>query len=58
MMRLGFKPQDLLNFFQERNYFIYIIHKSGALQQVNDKNILEFVKERGYVDLLCTKNKP
>jgi FkbM family methyltransferase len=55
MVDLGFEPQELLQFFQTRNYLIYILNLKGHLTPASPDLIQQKVTERGYVDLICSK---
>jgi FkbM family methyltransferase len=47
---LGFSPQELLGWFEERKYNVYSLDRSGAL-----KPGVPQIDARGYADLLFTK---
>lgn len=55
MVDLGFEPQELLQFFQTRNYLIYILSLKGDLTPASPDLIQQKATERGYVDLICSK---
>jgi FkbM family methyltransferase len=55
MVDLGFEPQSLLQFFETRNYLIYILNLKGHLAPASFDLIQKKVQERGYVDLICSK---
>jgi FkbM family methyltransferase len=55
MIDLGFEPQDLLEFFQTRNYLTYILDTKGYLTPASFDLIQKKVQERGYADLICSK---
>jgi hypothetical protein len=46
-----------LNFFKNRGYHLYILNQRGKIILFNIKLAEKFVKQRGYVDLLCSKQK-
>ncbi|MGB9591336.1 MAG: FkbM family methyltransferase [Leptodesmis sp.] len=60
---LGFRSEDLLNFFLERAYFMYSITQRGNLELIGNTNpdqldsINRIVKRRGYIDLLFTQKQ-
>lgn len=51
---LGFEPEKIINFFQVREYFIYIIGKRN-LKIAHRQLINKLVKKRGYIDLLFSR---
>jgi FkbM family methyltransferase len=59
MVELGFAPEEIFRFFQERGYFMYILNQRGKLEPAQHQLIDKLVKKRGYIDLLfCTKELP
>jgi hypothetical protein len=54
---LGFEPKKLLNFFQDKNYFMYLLGRRGNLKPMQDEAIEKMVNQRGYIDLICSKKK-
>ena len=52
---LGFEPKKVLEFFQDKNYFIYILDRGGHLKIAQDGLIEELVEKRGYTDLICSR---
>jgi FkbM family methyltransferase len=54
---LGFEPKKLLDFFQDKNYFMYLLGRSGNLKPMQDEAIEKMVTKRGYIDLICSKKK-
>lgn len=57
MSELGFNPQDVLELFQGKNYFIYILLGGGNLQPARGELIEKLVKQRGYIDLICSRKE-
>lgn len=63
MSDLGFRPEDLLNFFWERRYYMYCITQKGNLELIGNNNydqldtVNRIVKRRKYVDLLFVQKK-
>jgi FkbM family methyltransferase len=54
---LGFEPKKVLEFFQERNYFIYILSQGSHLKRAEDGIIEKMVEKRGYTDLICSRKE-
>jgi len=55
---LGFNPQELLQFFQERNYQFYFLNKENYLEPydvVNGSVLLRQKWPHDYIDLLCSR---
>ncbi len=52
---LGFDPKKVLELFQEKNYFIYILGRRGSLKPLHPEVIEKMVKKRGYIDLICSR---
>lgn len=52
---LGFEPEKITKFFQDRKYFIYLIGKKGNLAIANHQLMNELAKKRGYIDLLFSR---
>ncbi len=52
---LGFEPEKITKFFQDREYFTYVIGKKGNLEIAHHQLINELVKKRGYIDLLFSR---
>lgn len=55
MSELGFEPKELLKLFQDKSYFIYILHRKGNFEPAQNEVIDKMVKKQGYVDLLCSR---
>jgi len=55
MVDLGFEPNELLDFFRNKAYFLYILHRKGDLEIAQDETLERMIKKQGYVDLLCSK---
>ncbi len=54
---LGFESNRVLELFQKKNYFIYILGRRGNLQPAQDEVIEKMVNSRGYIDLICSKKE-
>jgi FkbM family methyltransferase len=57
MLDLGFSPQELLEFFEAKNYFIYVLARKGQLALTRRENIDRLASKRGYIDLIFSKQK-
>lgn len=55
ILELGFEPKQLLEFFYNKNYFIYILCQGGYLKIAENGLIEKMLEERGYIDLICSK---
>ncbi|GBF82953.1 FkbM family methyltransferase [Aphanothece sacrum] len=55
MSELGFVPEEIFHYFQERAYFMYIINQKGKLEIAEGKIIDQLVKKRGYIDLVFSQ---
>jgi FkbM family methyltransferase len=54
---LGYRPQELLHFFQDKNYLFYQLNKNGTLDHLRidrDNPLTLEENPRGYVDILCS----
>jgi len=54
---LGFNPQNLLTFFQDRNYYPYLIAPRGKLEPLDFHNLASHIPPRGYIDILFSKSE-
>ncbi|MGF1479234.1 MAG: FkbM family methyltransferase [Cyanophyceae cyanobacterium] len=52
---LGFDPEKIIGFFQEREYFMYVLGKQGNLELAREQLVNKLVKQRGYIDLLFSR---
>lgn len=52
---LGFDPKTLLDFFQNKSYFIYILGQGGNLKIAKEGLMEKTVEKRGYIDLICSR---
>ena len=52
---LGFEPEQILQFFQDKKYFSYIIEKKGNLKTAHHQLINKLVQQKGYIDLLFSR---
>ena len=57
MSELGFAPEEVLKLFQDKGYFMYILHKRGKLEPAQNKVIDKLVKKRGYIDLVFSRKE-
>jgi FkbM family methyltransferase len=57
MSELGFVPEKILKRFQEQGYFIYILHRRGALEPARNEVMEQIIKKRGYLDLIFSKKE-
>jgi FkbM family methyltransferase len=57
MSELGFNPESILQFFKDRDYFIYVLLRGGKLEPISLNNINSTILRRGYIDLICSKKK-
>ncbi|MGK7905159.1 MAG: FkbM family methyltransferase [Hormoscilla sp.] len=57
LTELGFSPTDLLYFFQEKNYSMYVINKIGELEIASSELLKDRIAKRGYIDLIFSKRK-
>ncbi|MCU0535264.1 MAG: FkbM family methyltransferase [Hydrococcus sp. Prado102] len=57
MVELGFSPQKLLEFFEAKKYFIYVLARQGQLALARREQIERLVDRRGYIDLIFSKQK-
>jgi FkbM family methyltransferase len=62
MKELGFEPDDLIAFFQQRNYHIYILKKDGTIERFNDETLARALDESDYrrrwgIDLLVSRRE-
>ena len=53
--RLGFNHNQLIDFFLDRKYFLYIVLKNGKLERAFSDRLDLLIKSRTYIDLLCSK---
>ncbi|MDJ0579623.1 FkbM family methyltransferase [Crocosphaera sp.] len=51
---LGFIPQEILDFFQKRGYFMYVLDQGGKLLKADLAIIKQEIKKRTYIDLVFT----
>ena len=54
--KLGFRPQELLDFFRSRKYRLYILTQAATELADDDAVIQQLVNQSGYLDLLCSKS--
>ncbi len=55
---LGFEPQELLNFFREKGYILYILHRqNGKLERATDAAIENAVNQISYIDMVCSQKE-
>ncbi len=57
IIELGFIPEQILQFFEDRGYFMYILNKNGSLLKANSKLIEQTIQEKTYIDLVFSPNK-
>ncbi|WP_013323780.1 FkbM family methyltransferase [Gloeothece verrucosa] len=57
LSELGFDSAELLQFFRDKNYYIYILSQRGNLAKADRKLLDTLVKKRGYIDLLLSKKE-
>lgn len=60
MEALGYRTEDLIQFFQNKNYLLYRIHKNGSLKSLDpntDPDIKLGKNFTGYFDILCSHKK-
>jgi FkbM family methyltransferase len=55
MSDLGFEHTKLLDFFRTRGYQVHMLTSENLELLTDDASLLRFVREVGYVDLLCSK---
>lgn len=54
---LGFEPKKVLEIFQEKNYYIYILNQKGNLEVAKNESFDKIIEKRGYIDLVCSKRQ-
>jgi len=54
--QLGFKSSDILQFFQERAYRLYVLTRQTLLREVRYEDIQATIGHHGYTDLLFSKS--
>jgi FkbM family methyltransferase len=57
MEELGFSSQKLLDFFETKNYLMYILTRKGQLALARRESIDTLVNQRGYIDMIFSKKK-
>lgn len=57
MKTLGYKGEDLLNFFHAKNYYCYRVNRNGTLEclALDTEKINRLSQFEGYFDILCSK---
>jgi len=58
MQALGYEADDLIRFFQDKQYIFYRLNKNGSLEQLNLKTnpfIISGKNFSGYFDILCSR---
>lgn len=55
MVDLGFEPSMLLEWFQQKDYALYLLDRKGEVKIADDISIERLVKKQGYVDLMCSR---
>ncbi|MDJ0579448.1 FkbM family methyltransferase [Crocosphaera sp.] len=55
MTELGFTPEAIFGYFEQREYLMYILHQKGNLEKARSGVINDLVKKRGYIDLVFSK---
>jgi FkbM family methyltransferase len=53
--KLGFEPQELLDFFRTRRYKLHLLTRAETKLANDDSMIRRLANEQGYVDLLCLR---
>lgn len=51
---LGFIPEEILQFFQQRDYSMYVLNKRGKLLKADLSIIKQETKKRNYLDVVFT----
>jgi hypothetical protein len=54
---LGFDPQDILNFFVERQYLLHVLTRLNGLQYIAREELPAFLETKGYIDLVFSRRK-
>lgn len=55
---LGFNPDELLQFFLNKNYQFYFLNKKNQLEKYDiekGKKLLRQIRPHDYIDLLCAR---
>lgn len=52
---LGFEPRDLIDFFQHRHCFIYLLEDNGSMLTWSEETLNSALKKRGYANLLISR---
>lgn len=52
---LGFSSWEVLDFFKQRGFRLFILKKTGSIEILSDESLSEGLRERGYVDILATR---
>lgn len=55
MHALGFDPDKLIEFFRNRDYFIYLLERNGRTRPVDPRTLQGALERSDYVDLLISK---
>jgi len=55
MIKLGFHPKKMLDFFEDRNFNPYLLDNSGNLRPCEYESLDKNLGYRGYTDILFTK---
>ena len=55
LRELGFEPSKVLDFFRARSYHLFILTREGHCLLAEDNSLEAFLKDQGYLDLLCSK---
>jgi FkbM family methyltransferase len=56
MRALGANPDQLLDFFRERDWLIYLLDRHGNVSEFSKRSAASFFASRDYVDLLICKD--
>ena len=54
MRDLGFKPDEVLSFFRDKQYLLYVLDRKGNLELADNQTIEARAATRGYVDLIIS----
>ena len=56
---LGFKPNELLQFYNEKHFKFYYLNKRNQIEPcdvLNNYTLQRQIAQKGYIDILCSKN--
>jgi len=55
LLEFGTEPIELLNFFTNRNYSIYVLERDGSLLELTHELLARKLNTRPYLDVVCKK---